>query len=250
VPERYFGADELVEMQSFTTEMVDLLRVCVAARVNVFVTGAPGAGKTAMLSLLRSFIPVGEPGVVVQVGASPGGTDAAGALVFAERGASVDGHSAVTRGDLLRMALNLRPERIVLECAGPEAREMLEAMARGVNGWLTSVDGASPQRALSWLGHLALSAEPPVSAERVAEWIAESVDLVVHVQRVGETRKVTSIAEVDGANDSGHPVLNELFRFERGPSEDLAAGQFKAIGKAKRLPTRIAQAGIRAPDSI
>jgi pilus assembly protein CpaF len=246
---RHFSAVELVQAQSLTDDMIKLLQACVLARLNVLVTGAPASGKTTLLQLLRSFIPATESALLVQVGESHDRATEAGTVVLVGRSSNATGQGEIPPRALLQHALTLHPARIVLErCIGAEAREMLEAMARGVGGWMTTVEGSSPQSALSWLEHLAGSTDSALAPGRIAGWIGEAVDVVAHTERLTDgSRKVTSICEVRGIGETGQPMLQDIFVFDQRRTDREGTGQFRAIGKPSRLQERVERAGIPFP---
>src|SRR5581483_268585 len=241
------SASDLLGREFLTGEMVALLRACVMAKLNIVVTGPPGAGKTRLLNLLCSFIPAGE--FVTMVGRGPTLLGDAPVVALEERPADASGHGEIGATQLLRNALALRPDRIVLaQCTGPEALDMLEAMTRGVRGWLTAVEGASPTQALGWVQHLASSAGTHATPSAIREWIAACVDVVVHVDRGGDgARKVTSISQVAGLDAAGQLALNDAFRFEI-PHDGAAAGRFVETGQGSGLIRRLHDAGITLPD--
>lgn len=210
--------------------MADLLRVgaldfnisrflaaCVVQRKNMIVSGGTGSGKTTLLNILSSCIPAGERIVTIE--------DAAELQLSHEhlvsleaRPANLEGRGAVLIRDLVRNALRMRPDRIVVgECRGAEAFDMLAAMNTGHEGSLTTLHANSPRDALNRLETMILMASMDLPLAAVREQVASSVDIIVQQARLsGGQRVITSIVQVTG-QESGRIQLQELFRFHPGP---------------------------------
>jgi pilus assembly protein CpaF len=191
------GPDRLVELGTLTAAMRDLLAVAVAERRSLLVSGGTGSGKTTMLNALSGFIAERERIVTIE--------DAAelrlqqGHVVRLEsRPASVEGRGEVTIRDLLRNALRMRPDRIVIgEVRGAEALDLLNALNTGHEGALSTVHANSPVDALRRLETLALMADVGLPLDAVREQLQRGVDLIVHMERrVDGSRRVAEIAEV------------------------------------------------------
>jgi pilus assembly protein CpaF len=186
--------DELVESGSATRHHVDRLRELVAERRNVLVSGGTGAGKTTMLNLLAAEIPTDERVVTIEDAAElalPGHV-----VRLESHPASADGAGGVTIRALLRSALRLRPDRIVVgEVRGPEALDMVWALNTGHRGSLSTIHANSPQEALWRLETLALS-EGGVAAEAVRRQIGAAIHFVVQVERQGSQRRIVAIQDV------------------------------------------------------
>ncbi len=199
---RRFGAQrptpaELVERGTLAAEQCELLESAVASRRSVLVSGGTGSGKTTLLGALSSFIGAGERVVTIE--------DAAELCLqqphvvrLESRPPNVEGRGEVTVRDLLRNALRMRPDRIVIgEVRGPEALDRLTALNTGHDGALSTVHANSPVDALSRLETLALMAGLGLPHEAIAEQVQRGIDLVVHLERrLDGARRVTEIAEV------------------------------------------------------
>jgi pilus assembly protein CpaF len=199
---RRFGASrpnpsELVELGTLTATQRDLLEEAVGGRRSVLVSGGTGSGKTTLLNALSSFIAPGERVVTIEDAAELR-LQQPHVVRMESRPASVEGRGEVTVRDLLRNALRMRPDRIVIgEVRGPEALDLLTALNTGHDGALSTVHANSPSDALSRLETLALMAGLGLPHGAIAEQVQRGVDLVVHLERSSDgSRRVTEIAEV------------------------------------------------------
>jgi pilus assembly protein CpaF len=207
--------DDLVRYGSITADMVGFLRACVRSRLNVVVSGGTGSGKTTTLNVLSSFIPEDERIVTIE--------DAAElqlrqdhVVTLETRPANVEGRGRVTIRDLVINALRMRPDRIVIgECRGGEALDMLQAMNTGHDGSLTTLHANSPWECVSRLETLVLMAGADLPSRAIREQIGSAINLIVHQSRLRDgTRKIVSICEVIGADESG-VTIQELFTFKQ-----------------------------------
>jgi pilus assembly protein CpaF len=191
------GPDELVEIGTLTVEQRRRLQAAVAGRRSVLVSGGTGSGKTTLLNALSSFIG-GEERVVTIEDAAELRLQQPHVVRLESRPAGVEGRGEVSIRDLLRNALRMRPDRIVIgEVRGIEALDLLTALNTGHDGALSTVHANSPRDALARLETLALMAGVGLPHEAISEQVRRGVDLVVHLQReAGGARRVTEIAEV------------------------------------------------------
>ncbi|MBB4664721.1 ATPase, T2SS/T4P/T4SS family [Conexibacter arvalis] len=194
---RGFGPDDLVAAGTIDRPLHDLLRACVRARLTILVSGGTGSGKTTTLGALSSFIPDGERIVTIE--------DAAELRLrqphvvrLEARPASLEGRGEVTIRRLVRNALRMRPDRIVVgEVRGGEALDMLGAMSSGHDGSLSTVHAGSAEEALRRVETLALMADVALPHSAVREQVAGAIDLVVHQRREPDgARRVVSVCEV------------------------------------------------------
>jgi pilus assembly protein CpaF len=199
---RRFGAQrpgprELVELGTLSPTQSELLEVAVADKRSVLVSGGTGSGKTTLLNALSSFIGAGERVVTIEDAAELR-LQQPHVVRLESRPASVEGRGEVTVRDLLRNALRMRPDRIVIgEVRGPEALDLLTALNTGHDGALSTVHANSPVDALARLETLALMAGLGLPHEAIAEQVQRGIDLVVHLERVADgSRRVSEIAEV------------------------------------------------------
>src|SRR5262245_27277136 len=254
---RRFGAnplklEDLLNFKAFTPEMAMLLEACIKARLNILISGGTGCGKTTLLNTLSSFIPQDERIVTIE--------DAAELQLQQEhivrletRPANIEGKGAVTTRDLVRNALRMRPERIIIgECRGAEAVDMLQAMNTGHAGSMTTLHANSPRDAQARLETMIMMAglELPIKAMR--QQISSAVDIVIQANRLqGGPRKITSICEVIGM-EGDVIIMQEIFRFKQvGVDQNgRAFGQFEATGVRPTFVPRLEAAGIKLPSNL
>lgn len=223
-PVRRPGLQDLLAGGALDARMASFLSLCVARRKNLIVAGGTGSGKTTLLNVLSHCVPEGERIVTIE--------DAAelkllhGHLVSLEaRPPNLEGKGAVTIRDLVRNALRMRPDRIIVgECRGAEAFDMLAAMNTGHEGSLTTLHANSPRDALARLETMILMAGMALPLQAVREHIAASIDVVVQQTRLPSGRRlVSAIVEVTGI-ESGRIQLQELFRYDRRSQAFQACG--------------------------
>jgi pilus assembly protein CpaF len=253
---RRFGSnplklEDLLNYKAFTPEMVMLLEGAIKARLNVIVSGGTGSGKTTLLNTLSSFIPHHERVVTIE--------DAAELQLQQEhvvrletRPPNIEGKGAVTATDLVRNALRMRPERIIIgECRGPEALDMLQAMNTGHDGSLTTLHANTPRDALARLETMIMMSgfEMPIRAMR--QQISSAVDLIIQASRLqGGPRRVTYITEVVGM-EQDTVVLQDIYQYQQeGIDENgRARGRFEATGVRPTFMDRLESCGVRLPAS-
>jgi pilus assembly protein CpaF len=198
---RRFGAqitiDQLLELGALTSEMVYLLAGCVQARLNILISGGTGSGKTTLLNALSSFIPASERVVTIEDAAELR-LQQSHVVRLESRPASVEGRGEVTIRDLLRNALRMRPDRIVIgEVRGPEALDLLTALNTGHDGALSTVHANSPADAIARIETLALMAGVGLPHGAIAEQARRGIDVVAQIERRPDgARRVVEIAEV------------------------------------------------------
>jgi pilus assembly protein CpaF len=249
-----FNADELVRRQSLTEEMIRFLEITVACRVNTLVSGGSGGGKTTLLNVLSESIPQFERLVTIE--------DAAELQLrqphvvrMETRSANMEGHGQVTQRDLLRNALRMRPDRIILgEARGPEAVDMLQAMNTGHEGSLTTVHANGPRDSLSRLELMVGLAGVDIAVPILRGYIANAFSIIVHVQRMaGGERKVTRVSELVGLKQEDYTYrVRDIFRFKQtGVENGHAVGEFLATGYVpKRVLARFTAMGHPVDESF
>jgi pilus assembly protein CpaF len=243
--------EDLLNFKAFTPEMVMLLEGTIKARLNILISGGTGSGKTTLLNTLSSFIPNTDRIVTIE--------DAAELQLQQDhvvrletRPANIEGKGAITATDLVKNALRMRPERIIIgECRGAESLDMLQAMNTGHEGSMTTLHANTPRDALSRLETMIMMAgfELPLKAMRTQ--IASAIDLVIQVSRLqGGARKVTAITEVVGM-EQDTVVMQDVYRYDKdGVDENgRAYGKFVATGIRPAFMSRLVQAGVRLPSS-
>jgi pilus assembly protein CpaF len=250
---RRFGADltveQLIANGALTMEMLQLLAGCVKARLNVLISGGTGSGKTTLLNALSSFIPADERVVTIE--------DAAELRLQQDhvvrletRPPNSEGRGEVVARDLVKNALRMRPDRIIVgEVRGPEALDMLQAMNTGHEGSLTTVHANSPRDAIARLETMILMAGTNLPNRAMREQITSALDVIIQPQRLSDgTRRIVSITEVTGME--GEVVTTqEVYRFKRRgvTPEGRIIGQFEATGVRPLFTDRLRVAGIELP---
>ncbi|HEX6209064.1 MAG TPA: CpaF family protein [Actinomycetota bacterium] len=218
-----YGPEDLLRLGTLEERILEVLETCVRGRANILISGGAGSGKTTLLGVLSSFIPAGERIVTIE--------DAAELRLrfphvvrLEARPASAEGRGAVTVRDLVRNALRMRPDRIVVgEVRGGEALDMLQAMNTGHEGSMSTVHANSPQELMARLETMALMADVVLPADHLREHIAQTVDLVAHMVRLREGRRILArLTSVEGPV-GGRPLLRDLFRFAGGGWETLGS---------------------------
>ncbi len=212
---RGFGAAELVAAGTWTAALHDVLRAAVDARCNVLISGGTGSGKTTTLNALTSFVGAGERIVTVEDTAELR-LQQPHVVRLEARPASVEGRGEVTIRRLVRNALRMRPDRIVVgEVRGPEALDMLGAVGSGHDASLWTVHAGSPDEALRRIETLALMAGVGLPHTAIREQVAGAIDLVLHQARSRDgSRRVVALAEV--LRGSGGPATRELYAVRDG----------------------------------
>ncbi|NYT77951.1 Flp pilus assembly complex ATPase component TadA [Alcaligenaceae bacterium] len=216
-PDRRLGMQDLVSAGSLSADMSMFLAACVRARKNIVVSGGTGSGKTTLLNILSNCIADGERVITIEDAAELR-LEHPHLVALEARPANTEGRGQVKIRDLVRNALRMRPDRIVIgECRGEEAFDMLAAMNTGHEGSLTTLHANSPRDALARLETMVLMAGMSLPLSAVREHISASIDFIVQQSRLGEGRRlVTSIVEVTGM-ESGRIQTQEVFRFRPGP---------------------------------
>jgi pilus assembly protein CpaF len=215
---RRLAAGDLVDLGSLDARMLRFLGVCIEARRNLVVSGGTGSGKTTLLNVLSTLIRRDERIVTIEDAAELS-LDHPNRVALEARPRNVEGRGEVTIRDLVRNALRMRPDRIVVgECRGGEALDMLQAMNTGHDGSLTTVHANSPRDALSRLEVMTLMSGLDLPLTAIREQLASAVHVIVQQQRFAcGARRIVEIAEVVGM-ESGRIQMQPLFRYVTPPS--------------------------------
>ncbi len=245
--------DDLLKFGSANAAMLEFLEVAVRERKNIVVTGGTGSGKTTLLNILSNFIPDGERVVTIEDAAELR-LQQPNLVAMEARPPNLEGRGEVTIRDLVRNALRMRPDRIVVgECRGGEALDMLQAMNTGHEGSLTTAHANSPRDALSRLEIMVLMSGMELPIMVVRDQIASALDLVVHQRRFPcGSRKITHISEITGI-ESGVIQAQDLFVFrvrDQGGEGGRVRGGFAATGAVPEFYEGLAERGVPVNLSI
>jgi pilus assembly protein CpaF len=239
--------EQLIRLNSITSNMAEFLRACILTKLNIIISGGTGSGKTTLLNALSSYIPEDERIVTIE--------DAAELRLQQEhvvrmeaKMPNLDGSGQVTVRDLVRNALRMRPDRIVVgEVRGGETLDMLQAMNTGHDGSLTTLHANSCRDALSRMETMTLMAGLDLPIKVVREQISSAIDLIIQIARLKDgTRKVIAITEVAGM-EGDMVVLSDIFKFEQigiGANQQIL-GELKPTGIRPLFSTRMEVAGYK-----
>ena len=254
---RRFGAnplmlEDLLRFGAFTPEMVMLLEGAMKARLNCLISGGTGSGKTTLLNTLSSFIPNDQRVVTIEDAAELR-LQQEHVLRLETRPPNIEGKGQVTATDLVKNALRMRPDRVIIgECRGAEALDMLQAMNTGHEGSLTTIHANSPRDAVSRLETMICMGGIELPMKALRTQFASAVDLIIQVNRMqGGPRKVTHITEVVGM-EGEVVVMQDIFLFnQEGIDENgRAHGHFVATGVRPAFMSRLESSGIRLPVNL
>ncbi len=241
------GVNDLVKFDSVDAAMVNFLKICVEQKKNIVISGGTGSGKTTLLNIISHLIPPFERIVTIE--------DAAELKLYHDnlvtleaRPANVEGRGQVTIRELVKNALRMRPDRIVVgECRGGEALDMLQAMNTGHDGSLSTLHANSPRDAMARLETLVLMAGMDLPLRAIREQGASAVDLIVQIARLRDgSRRITHVTEVLGM-EGDTVVLQDVFTFNFAAGVDEHGkflGQAKPTGVRPRFSERFADEGI------
>jgi pilus assembly protein CpaF len=254
---RRFGAnplklEDLLNYKAFTPEMAMLLEAAIKARLNIVISGGTGCGKTTLLNTLSAFIPSDERIITIE--------DAAELQLQQEhivrletRPPNIEGKGQVTTRDLVRNALRMRPERIIIgECRGAEALDMLQAMNTGHAGSMTTLHANTTRDAQARLETMIMMAGMELPIKAMRQQISSAVDLIVQANRLqGGPRKVTSITEVMNM-EQDIIIMQDIFRYRQmGIDQNgRAFGQFESTGVRPSFMQRMEASGMKLPINL
>jgi len=250
---RRFGADltveQLIANGAMTIEMLQLLAGCVKARLNILISGGTGSGKTTLLNALSSFIP-GDERLVTIEDAAELRLQQDHVVRLETRPPNSEGRGEVVARDLVKNALRMRPDRIIVgEVRGGEALDMLQAMNTGHEGSLTTVHANTPRDALARLETMILMAGTNLPNRAMREQVSSALDLIIQASRLSDgSRRIVSVTEVTGM-EGEIVTTQEIYRFRRrGISpEGRIVGQFEASGVRPQFTERLRVAGVELP---
>ncbi len=251
---RRFGSEplkmnKLIEYKALTKDIADMLQMCVNARLNVLISGGTGAGKTTLLNALSAYIPETERIVTIEDSAELQ-LQQPHVVRLETRPPNIEGRGEVSQRDLVKNALRMRPDRIVIgEVRGGEAIDMLQAMNTGHDGSLTTIHANTPRDALARVETMIQMTGMRLSDRAMRQQIASALDLVLQVARMSDgSRRVTSISEITGM-EGDIITMQEIFMYERTGVDQhgQVLGRFRPTGIRPRFADRLKACGMQLP---
>ncbi len=248
-----FKIEDLIRFGTLTQKVAAFLEVCVKGRLNIIVSGGTGSGKTTTLNVLSSFIPCDERIITIE-DAVELRLNQEHVVQLESRPPNIEGKGQVTIRDLVRNALRMRPDRIVVgEVRGGEALDMLQAMNTGHDGSLTTLHANSPRDALSRLETMVLMSGMDLPIRAIREQMSSAIDLIIHQARLKDgTRRVTHITEVQ--HMEGETItLQDVFLFDFASGVDESGrfrGRLKSTGIRPKFAQRLQNQGLTLPPSM
>jgi pilus assembly protein CpaF len=249
---RPLTVDDLIRFNTWTRNASDFLRLCVLMRKNIVVAGGTGSGKTTLLNVLSGFIPSTDRILTIE--------DAAElrlvqphVIRLEARPPNIEGRGAITIRDLVRNALRMRPDRVIVgECRGGETLDMLQAMNTGHDGSLTTVHANSPRDVISRLETMVLMSGMELPSRAIREQIASAIDIVVHESRMSDgSRKVVCISEVVGL-EGQQVVMQDIFEYKQTGLDDngKVIGNFMPTGSMPTFYEHLKSRGLHIDPSV
>ena len=252
-PAEPYGMKDLINFGSITLDAAMFLEACVRGKLNILVSGGTGTGKTTMLNVLTEFVPESDRIVTIE--------DAAEirlhqphVITLEARPANIEGAGQITIRDLVRNALRMRPDRIVVgEVRGGEALDMLQAMNTGHEGSLTTIHCNSPRDGLARMETMVLMAGYDLPLRAIRSQVASAVDIIIHIDRFGDgSRRVTHISEVQGM-EGDVITLQDIYRFnfaEGGTQSARSTGRLRPTGLRPKVVEKLQEAGVNVPPKL
>ena len=244
--------ENLISFGTMDEKMAVFLRACVKARINILVSGGTGSGKTTTLNVISSFIPEDERIVTIEDAAELR-LQQTHVVTLESRPANIEGKGQITIRDLVRNALRMRPDRIIVgEVRSGEALDMLQAMNTGHDGSLTTAHANSPRDALSRLETMVLMSGLELPVRAIREQVSSAIDLIIQQSRIRDgSRKVTYITEVQHMEDN-IITTQDIFRYEQTGFDDKgkAIGHFTPTGLQPSFMEKFELNGVELPDDF
>lgn len=243
---------DLVRFGSATEDTMKFLEACVRAHLNMVVAGGTGSGKTTLLNVLSSFIPDGERIITIEDAAELQLTQRH-VITLESKPADVDGSGLVLIRDLVKNALRMRPERIVVgECRGGETLDMLQAMNTGHDGSLTTLHANTPRDTLSRIETMCLMSGMDLPVRVIREQVSSAIHVIIQQSRLRDgSRKITYVTEIQGMEE-GVVVLQDIFKWvEEGEDENgKVIGALKPTGLRPKFESKLKMIGYNLPPSM
>lgn len=248
-----YGVDDLVSFGTMSSETAQLLDACVKGRMNILVSGGTGAGKTTTLNVLSSFLPSDERILTIEDAAELR-LQQPHVVRLESRPPNIEGQGEVKVRDLVRNALRMRPDRIVVgEVRGPEALDMLQAMNTGHDGSISTIHSNGPRDALSRLETMVLMAGTELTVRAIREQVASALDVIIHQARMKDgSRRITHVTEVIGM-EGDIITLQDVFLFDFKAGQDSQGhflGRMQPTGLRPHFLEQLEEHGITVPASL
>ncbi|HET9326748.1 MAG TPA: CpaF family protein [Candidatus Eisenbacteria bacterium] len=249
---RALSIEDLLELGSMSPEIAQFLTGACRARLNMLITGGTGSGKTTLLNIMSRYIPNEERILTIEDSAELQ-LQQPHVVRLETRPPNIEGKGMINQRDLVRNALRMRPDRIVVgEVRGDEVLDMLQAMNTGHDGSMTTIHSNGPRDALHRIENLVLMAGHQLHEKAIREQIASALELIVHVSRLADgTRRILAVSELMGMEGTV-VTMQEVFRFSQTglDSAGKVKGHFEATGIMPRCVDRIRLAGVQVPNEI
>lgn len=246
-PEHPMSMEKLIDIESISPEAAGVLQTLTQAKYNIFISGGTGSGKTTFLNALSQYIPDDERIITIEDSAELQLVGAKNIVRLETRNSNTDGVTPITIRDLIRTALRMRPDRIIVgECRGAEALDMLQAMNTGHDGSLSTGHANSPADAISRIEVMTLMGAEEMPLKAIRQQVASGIDIIVQLGRLRDkSRRVLEISEIDSFTD-GEIMLNSLYHFEEsGVDEDgRILGQLVKTGTLRHTQ-KLCAAGLK-----
>ena len=243
---------EMIRLGTLSEETVDFLQRCIAAELNILISGGTGTGKTTLLNALSQAVPDSERIVTIEDAAELQ-LKQAHVLRLEGRPKNIEGQGEISIRDLVRNALRMRPDRIIVgEVRGPEALDMLQAMNTGHDGSLTTVHANAPRDALARIETMVMMAGYDLPLRAIRQQVASALDLIVHLERMEDGgRRVTAITEVQRM-ESEVITLQEIFAFklERVQADRTVIGKLETTGLRPTFLYKFEKRGVSMPNEL
>jgi pilus assembly protein CpaF len=246
-----YTAKDLINFGTYTIDLVTVLDACVRGKLNILVSGGTGTGKTTNLNVLSSFIPDGERILTIEDSAELQ-LQQPHVINLEARPANAEGNGEVRIRDLVKNALRMRPDRIIVgECRGAEALDMLQAMNTGHEGSMTTVHANSARDALSRLETMVLMAGFDLPVRAIREQVASAIDIIIQVDRMPDGRRVvTSLTELQGL-EGETILLQDIFKYRSIATSERGkpTGELNATGLRPKFMDKLIEKDIDLPAS-
>jgi pilus assembly protein CpaF len=247
-----YGMQDLINFNTLTTEMAELIEGLVKAKVNLLLSGGTGSGKTTLLNVISGSIPANERIITIEDAAELQ-LQQPHVVRLESRPQNIEGKGEVSQRALLRNSLRMRPDRIILgEVRGPEVLDMLQAMNTGHEGSMTTIHANTPRDALTRLEHMMSMAGMQVSQRSMRQQISAALSVVIQISRLSDgKRKITSLQELTGV-EGDIETMQEIFKFDQSGvnADGVVQGRFLATGIRPKFEQRLRTRGITLRDDL